>query len=514
MVIIETLTLITLISVGAAALCLAGMRGAALLPYGLVSGAGIYLAVALLQLVTRLPTHPAVTLSACLVLGAACAVVVVRRRLLRGSQRSLLVAFPAVLLSVMALVWFFRWGRFVNWHGDSHFYVFQGGLLERGKYLEASWPYLFEARPLAVPALHAPSVIAGEYYLPSLTPMLTIALVAILAHAFIKGLRGAIPPQAIAVFGLGGLAFLLTTNRFVYHANYLNGHLMLGVAVVVVATSTWLVSRGRTECPAAHIFAAATTIVLGVLARPEGAVTLGLALAPALLAPSLPLRYKRMLLAALGAVMAAWFSLGVAISARVGEVASASTLVQALVGLGLLIFAWLVRPGWLDLPLGRSLGLAETGLWLAVAVLALRDPETLAKSVSATATNLLGAAKWGFSLVMLGVLVIGVLVTFSARHLVALRFPVTTFIPLVLLLAYLRGGAYRVGVFDSLSRMWIQVFPLAVFFVAAALASGRWRLTWMGLRSAPGSYDEESAPKRVAEPSGPLPRGGARSARR
>jgi membrane protein implicated in regulation of membrane protease activity len=50
---------------------------------------------------------------------------------------------------------------------------------------------------------------------------------------------------------------------------------------------------------------------------------------------------------------------------------------------------------------------------------------------------------------------------------------VTTFLPLVFLLAFLRDGAYRVGATDSLNRMWIQIIPLAVLYVMAAIALDR-----------------------------------------
>ena len=75
--------------------------------------------------------------------------------------------------------------------------------------------------------------------------------------------------------------------------------------------------------------------------------------------------------------------------------------------------------------------------------------------------------RWGASLVILGALVV-VALAVSRGKTAALRFPVTTFAPVALLLAYLRDeGAYRVGQYDSLNRMFIQVVPLAVLYVVA-----------------------------------------------
>ncbi len=77
-------------------------------------------------------------------------------------------------------------------------------------------------------------------------------------------------------------------------------------------------------------------------------------------------------------------------------------------------------------------------------------------------------------MVMLVTLIAVVLVFFPAPGRIFLRFPLTTFLPLAFLLAYLRALPYRVGVADSLSRMFIQVVPLAILFVASAAASKGW----------------------------------------
>ena len=48
----------------------------------------------------------------------------------------------------------------------------------------------------------------------------------------------------------------------------------------------------------------------------------------------------------------------------------------------------------------------------------------------------------------------------------------TTFAPVALLLAYFRDeGAYRVGQYDSLNRMFMQVVPLAVLYVVAVYST-------------------------------------------
>jgi hypothetical protein len=75
--------------------------------------------------------------------------------------------------------------------------------------------------------------------------------------------------------------------------------------------------------------------------------------------------------------------------------------------------------------------------------------------------------------VVLAVLVVGAVLFVRAPHQAFLRFPVTAFVPLAFLLAYIRSEAYRVGYADSLSRMWIHIVPIAVLYVVAALAGSQ-----------------------------------------
>jgi hypothetical protein len=119
---------------------------------------------------------------------------------------------------------------------------------------------------------------------------------------------------------------------------------------------------------------------------------------------------------------------------------------------------------------------AEAALWIALALAAIGNPGKLLESVNATGHNLLlNEGKWGYSLVILGLFVLFCAAAVRGGELMFLRFPVTSFIPLAFLFAYVRGEPYRIGAGDSLNRMWIHVVPLAVLFVIAAASTLRWR---------------------------------------
>jgi hypothetical protein len=134
----------------------------------------------------------------------------------------------------------------------------------------------------------------------------------------------------------------------------------------------------------------------------------------------------------------------------------------------LLLAIPLLRRSWYFDRHRKILWAAEAGLWLALAAFVLRDSTVLRKSGYATLQNfVVGEGKWGLSIVVLAIIGVAVLLVIRAPRQEYLRFPVTTFIPLAFVLAYVREGAYRVGYGDSLSRMAMHIVPLAVFYVVA-----------------------------------------------
>ena len=111
-----------------------------------------------------------------------------------------------------------------------------------------------------------------------------------------------------------------------------------------------------------------------------------------------------------------------------------------------------------------------------MAVAAVWEPDVLLKSLYATIQNgLYGTGRWGYSLVILALLVLICAVAVRGGELIFLRFPVIGFVPLEFLLAYFREIPYRASPADSLNRMWIHIGPLAILFVVAVLNLSQWR---------------------------------------
>lgn len=398
----------------------------------------------------------------------------------RGADVQVSILAAAGVASVaIGSVAAFRAGNLVNLTPDSYRYLSTGGLLANGRLEEAS-PFLLESRLLTVPAMHAPAALSGELYLRSVTPLLAVSCVLILVWIARIGLRAHPGGPSPLVVAVTAGALLLTTNRFVFHAFYLNGHMAMATWLLLLGGVSWLALRERANLTTTQLVSLQVLIIPAVvLTRPEAGLMVGLLLLPLIVVDrvAVPLRWVGMF--ALGASMIVWQGF-LAVNYR-GSEGAAPTSVDGLfvAGVGAVLLAVVItRTGVRWIP-RRVLGLTEGTLWLAVIIMVLLDPATLSASARATIINLVGGdGGWGSSLIVLAILAIVLLAITDVPERVVLRFPLTTFVPLAVLLAYLRGNAYRVGGGDSLNRMLIHLVPLTILFVVAAFEARDWGWRW------------------------------------
>jgi hypothetical protein len=467
-VIPELLSVVAVLAGGCLAARAAGIRGWVLPALGLVAGVSLQLAVGLLQVVTPLPTSPALTLA--VTFAAPAAWWALRWR--RGDDVRISVPHAAGLLAVLAVVVaVLRAANLAKWHTDSFMYLMAGELIADGRYASDVSTYLLTARTLGVPLLHAPAHLGGDYFLTSIHALLAAATLAIVIWLLRRGLAYAAAPAALTTFAVLGGVLLLTNNRFVFSAFYLNGHLLVALLLLVIAGNGWLLARGVVPAdapPRALIMLQAVAIPALVISRPEAAMLAVLALLPTWLAGQVRARHRMVTVATLGAANTVWQGFVAWIHLARDAPLPLTTIGSLALGVLLLAAIPLLRRPlrvWL-------LWAAEGGLWLALlGFVAARGPANLLESAGATAVNVLYAGRWGLSVLILILLVLGVLLLSRVPHLTYLRFPVTTFVPLGFLLAYLRDIPYRIGFGDSLSRMFMHVVPLAVLYVIAAMAA-------------------------------------------
>jgi hypothetical protein len=469
--IVELLSVVAVFAGGCLAVRIAGLTGWPVPAFGLVAGVCLQLTVGLVQVVTPLPTSPMLTLV--FTAGLPAAGWLVRWR--QGHDVTLPVRYSALSLLVLAaVVAVVRPANLVKWHIDSLKYVMTGSLLADGTYYRAEPTNDVVTRLIGLPLLHAPAQLAGEDYLRSITLLLAAATLAILVWFFRQGMRDRLDRRQLVTFAALGALLLVTGNRFVFSAFYINGHLLVAMLLLTIAGCGWLLAGDGDQPVRALMTLQVLAIPALVVARPEGAVLAGLALFPTLLSGRVPVRHRAAATAVLGVTIVVWqgFVLWVHLDRGIGVPLN----VAGMLGLGGLVVAaaGLLRLWQLPDRI-RWLVVAEAGLWLALAAFTVRAPDILADSVRATIQNVVfGAGRWGASLVVLGALVAGALLFAGFPGQASLRFPVTTFLPLGFLLAYLREeGAYRANYTDSLSRMFMHVVPLAVLYVTVAYSQRR-----------------------------------------
>lgn len=472
---------------GCAAMRVLGVSGWWLPGLGFLAGICLYLGIGFVQVATWLPTSPAITLV--LTVGLPVGWWVLRWR--RGGDVGVRV-LPAVasMAGLFAAVVALRAANALKWHTDSLDYLIVARLLAEGHYRSTNTMLLVSTRQLGAPLLHAPANLDGELYLRSITPLLAVATIVTLVWFLRQGMR--IGSGRLG-FGLAAalLVLLMVTNdRVIHHAFYLNGHLLTGAVVLLAAASGWLLAVGGEQPRRALMGLQILAIPALVITRPEGALMGVLILLPTWLSPRVPRTHRSITMAVFGAstilssVVQGWFYLD-------RSTAIPSSVTGPLL-LGVLSLLAIPLLGWPLLTHRATtwLWLTEVGLWLALLALVAyhKGSGVMHRSIDATYGNLVvGEGGWGLLIVLVSaLLVLGFVLFEGPPHQILLRFPVTTFVPFVYLMAYLREGEYRAAYADSMNRMIMHIVPLAVLLLFI--------LATVGDRAGPARADSEAEP--------------------
>lgn len=439
---------------------------------GFILGTGLMIILGSVQVITQQPTSSVATLLLTIFIPMALWAWYHRKGLAVSFR--ILPAFlflSGTFIGVSAL----RTLSLFNLTPDSYRYAQVGALFESGKIASAQ-PYLLLNRMLAVPLMHAPANLNDNFYLCSITPLLALATVLSLTWFCQKGLKTkksnhwlsfALPPVA---------ALLLLTNQFfVYNAFYVNGHVLYAALLMLICGSSWLYARNADVPKNALNIILYFSVPALVLTRPEAALHASLALMPVFVSNKFHLRQKSFLLATLSISIVIWN--GFLLSKYLASDQSPPLAVIGMFCFGVVLFiaAPLLFSSAFDRISGHILSLTEIALWTTLLVATIIDPEMFSISVFATIENIImGKGLWGYSLIVLGVLFIGVLILLKSSDQIFFRFPVTTFLPLGLLLAFLRGTPYRIGAIDSLNRMFLHILPITILFIVSSVMIADW----------------------------------------
>jgi hypothetical protein len=445
-----------------------GAKGWGVAPWGFAAGTFVTVGVGFVQVATPLSGSPLLTM--CVVVLAPLAAWVVARRQGRATRvppllTSVSLGVTAATVAVHHLLHTFAF------HVDSLEYLGLSRLLVDNRYALAAIPDQIDKRYVAVSVLHAPAQSTGDYALLGITPLIAIAVMAIVAWMVYFGVHPYLGRRGALVVASIGVAALVTMNRFDFHAVYINGHLFLGLALLVTAGASWLLATGSEALGRAPAVIIALGVIALVLTRAEGVFLALAAIAPVIAASSIARATRAILLGTLGVSTTAWFAFASGIKGSRGYPMGTSGVMVA-VGIAICVAAAVVAIGRLALleskvPIAYEMGML--GIMLGMACV---EPRILVGSLHATYYNAFGwRSVWGFCLTLLLVLMPIAMYAARGARLSALRMPLTMFFPIAVLLAYGRGSPYRVAAADSLNRMLIEVVPLTVAFVLIAAAS-------------------------------------------
>lgn len=474
---VEALVLLALIVGGAATTWCCGLRGWGVLPLGFITGCALYLLAGVLVLALPLPTEPLFALVPVCAVPLALFLSMTRLRF-----RPPWGLWSGALVAAIALPALVRGLSLYKWHSDSIEYINGAELLNNGAFETAPSPYLLIKRLFGVPWLQSLGALNGEPFVHAVLPALALATLGSVAWFVLEGRPRRASVAAAVVAAIGAVLLLATSNRFIFHAFYINGHLLLGALILVAVGSCWLLVS-KPEISATPLLTMGAIVLAAIPSiRPEGPILALLAIAPFLMSTAVPRSHRVVLAAGLGAGVLLWNS-WVAVSLLENGFSALGVITQVVV-LGVLLVVlladcflpWTAKAAR---PLIRGM---EIVAWPALALLYFYDPYVTSESVTALGVNAYGdAAHWGASLWVYTALILLCVVALRLPGLGVLRFYVTTFIPVAMALAIGRGAPYRPGPFDSLARMLMQWLPLATLYIVVALAYGEPRRWVSGL---------------------------------
>ncbi len=469
----EIIIILTLLSGGSLLLKALGLKGWPVWPLGFLSGIVLYTTLLYAKSLT-LRMSPTLPLVATLVLP----LLFYAWQWYRGRDvKFKLLPAAAALAITAALVTGFGHANLARFHSDSLNFMLVGSAIGRGDPTSIS-NYNIENRLSTVPAVHSLGHYSGNFYLTSITPLISLAILATICWVVIEATRGKASRRQLILYCAAPVLVLASSHAYLFHSFYLNGHLMMGAFMLMAAAAGWLLcQKGNKVSELALVAIIALGLAGAVFTRVEGLFYAGIILLPIVLHPQPRLMYKRLLIAALGLSIVLQEGLKIILLRHDhGNVNLKTDYLPLALGVILLPSAILVGWKFLAKHWQKLVWLTEIGVWLAMLALFIHKPQTLKNSVIATYKNINATpVPWGKFFVMLIILMGMVLIFRRFKDQAIMRLSITTFLPIAFILAYLRGAPYRFGQADSLDRMMISLVPLAVLFITLSIITGQSR---------------------------------------
>jgi len=452
---------------------------------GIIAGSALLAVVGTGVLALGFPGSPGLTLLASAAIAGAVGIGGRARRARPPSKasaltrRGLLASLPsAAAIALMSAV--LHADGIVSQQRDGVEHVMRGVVLARGGSVEILRDfYTLNLRMVGLASVHSLSSLWGAEFLIAWVPVLAVATV-VLTAVTIRQMTGPVLGDLMgALLGLAGAVILISMPMFLYTGLSHLPHIPIAGAATLLYALMQLEHRPRLTDSGVATQGGHLIGLLGmslVLIKPDGLFVAVLLL--------LGMKYldRRKAVVAwryVGLAMVAWQTIMLRAGSLSGIPPSRDVLAQVLAGLVLLAFSGvLLRLSPRAYALITSTPLVVIGGALLLSALTGR----IDGSIFALRTNLFGPdGGWGMTM---AVLLVGALVAAVAAILVrsdelrALT-PIVLGLPAVFLLIPVFtvsiGGGYRIGISDSMNRMWINILPLLVILTIVALSTLRWR---------------------------------------
>lgn len=410
--------------------------------------------------------RPGAALAATASLGAAGWAVAVWNK---GIDRDRLVTFACAAGGVALIAWFVWTVHLTRLTPDSLRYLLGTADIQLPNGAAEVHPLDLLKRQFGYQALHALSAFTGRGYLAAVSPIFGVAGLGFFSWLLATRIGGA-RRQRWLIIGTA-VAFLLSSNRLLYNFFYINGHLIVGVFMLIAVAGMWMAIVDRQPQ-----WALPAGLALGatILMRPEAPLVAVLVLVPvAASTAGWTIRWA-MTMPTLAALVL-WYGMILWEHAPGGgDLSLSSPVTGNMVALTLAI-AGVLLAGLGVLP--RLLRLGSTALvpLLAVALAAYTviDPMKLWMAVDATFRNIIGYGLWMIAWPVALLLLAVALFVHRVPESRLWTTPIMGFAVLFFLLPYIRESPWRVGTGDSGNRILMHMILVVVAFVIIALAGDR-----------------------------------------
>ena len=456
---------------------------------GFIIGCALQIIIGTILAFTGKPVSP--ILNILLVLGFSIAWLFYKKKTtflkdIRLSKILLYIALPFSIITIFTIYFFNEgWARY---SGDSWGILRTLQDIAQNGALYIS-PLDITTRLFGSILLHLPATVAGEFYMRAVLPLLGISIIfALMWFVYIGCGRALQAKKTILLVIMAGL-LLLSNNSFIFHSLYIHTHLICAAMALLITGCGWLMVRDKPENRNGYLAIIVIAIPAFILTRTESVMIASMAIIPMIAVKDvISIKQKRIILLSFGlSTLLCYGYIIIAYGSRLYTdpdmlgMGGLTPIAYSIFGLIIICLALFLRQlcklKIVNILMSKAVVIVECFLWISLLILYIVIPGIIVDNLRSIYRNfVLGLGAWGWSVIVLTVMVLLVLIYVRIpKSFSILRFPVTTFMPIMLITAPLAGGYHRPGPGGSLNRMFIQIVPLVILFIVMSIALGEFR---------------------------------------